>query len=143
MTFTLIHQEEPVGWLHPSEVTRTRIRGKRNLVRGIRVIRVRVNRVKMTENGCQIQGKLDLVRISREFELSEFEISGSYCTGIYSLKNYDEKIEYFMENACVRYLPTLTRFLYHKSNSFAVLTRSISDSEQLVRMVNTVHPHFP
>ena len=86
MTFTLVHQEEPVGWLHPSGVTRTRIRGKRNLVRGIRVIRVRVNRVKTTEKWCEIQGKLDLVRISREFELSEFELSGSYCTGIYSLK---------------------------------------------------------
>ena len=27
----------------------------------------------------QIQGKLDLVRVSGEFELSEFELAGLYC----------------------------------------------------------------
>ena len=27
----------------------------------------------------QIQGKLDLVRVSGEFELSEFELAGFYC----------------------------------------------------------------
>ena len=42
--------------------------------RGIRVIRVRVNRVN------SMQGKLDLVRVSGEFELSEFELSGFYCS---------------------------------------------------------------
>ena len=38
-------------------------------------IRVRVNgRVKMNEKWDEIQGKLDLVRVSGECELSEFEI---------------------------------------------------------------------
>ena len=38
--------------------------------RGIRVMRVRVNRVKMTGKWVDIQWKLDLVRVSEEFELS-------------------------------------------------------------------------
>ena len=40
---------------------------------GIRVIRVRVkyNRVKMTEKWGVIQGKLDLLQVSEELELSE------------------------------------------------------------------------
>ncbi len=29
---------------------------------------------------CQIQGELDLVRVNEEFELSEFELAGDYCT---------------------------------------------------------------
>ena len=29
----------------------------------------------------QIQGKLALVRVSEEFELSEFELAGFYCSG--------------------------------------------------------------
>ena len=45
-----------------------------------------------------------LVWISGEFESSEFELSGSYCTEIYALKSYDENIENFMESAGVRYL---------------------------------------
>ena len=45
-----------------------------------------------------------LVWINGEFELSQFELSGSYCTEIYALKSYDENIEYFMESAGVRYL---------------------------------------
>ena len=32
----------------------------------------------MNEKLDEIQGKLDLVRVSREFEISEFEISGFY-----------------------------------------------------------------
>ena len=36
----------------------------------IRVIRVRVNRVKMAETWGEIQGEMDLVRVSRELELS-------------------------------------------------------------------------
>ena len=36
----------------------------------IRVIRVRVNRVKMAEKWGEIQGEMDLVRVSRKFELS-------------------------------------------------------------------------
>ena len=48
--------------------------------RGIRSIRVRVNRVKMNEKWDEFQGKLDLVRVSGEFELSQFEISGFYST---------------------------------------------------------------
>ena len=36
------------------------------------VIRVWVNRVRMTEKWGEIQGKLDLVQVSREFELVEF-----------------------------------------------------------------------
>ena len=35
----------------------------------------------MTEKWCKIQGKLDLNRVSGKFELSEFELSGFYCTG--------------------------------------------------------------
>ena len=34
----------------------------------------------MNEKWDEIQGKLDLVRVSREFELSEFGISGFYST---------------------------------------------------------------
>ena len=34
----------------------------------------------MNEKWDEIQGKLDLVRVSREFELSEFGISGIYST---------------------------------------------------------------
>ena len=34
----------------------------------------------MNEKWDEIQGKLDLVRVSREFELSEFEIFGFYST---------------------------------------------------------------
>ena len=45
------------------------------LVRGIRVIRVRVNQVKMAGKWGEIQGKLDSVRVGGEFELSGF-----YCT---------------------------------------------------------------
>ena len=47
---------------------------------GIRIIRVRVNRGKMTGKWDEIQGKLDLVRVSGELKLSEFELSGVYCT---------------------------------------------------------------
>ena len=39
-------------------------------IRVIRVIRVRVNRVKMAEKWGEIQGEMDLVRVSRKFELS-------------------------------------------------------------------------
>ena len=34
----------------------------------------------MNEKWDEFQGKLDLVRVSGEFELSEFEISGFYST---------------------------------------------------------------
>ena len=37
----------------------------------------------MNEKWDEIQGKLDLVRVSREFELSEFGISGFYSTNKY------------------------------------------------------------
>ena len=41
----------------------------------------------MTGNGGgEIQGKLDLVRISGQFELSEFELSRFYCIIKFSLK---------------------------------------------------------
>ena len=33
----------------------------------------------MTEKQGQIQGKRDLVQVSGEFELSEFELLGFYC----------------------------------------------------------------
>ena len=36
----------------------------------------------MTEKWGEIQGKLDLVRVSGEFELSEFELLRFYCIGI-------------------------------------------------------------
>ena len=48
--------------------------------RGIRSIRVRVNRVEMNEKWDEFQEKLDLVRVSGDFELSQFEISGFYST---------------------------------------------------------------
>ena len=82
--FTTIQPEELMEW-HLSGVTRTRIRvigvnfseflsqGKGNLIlsqRGIRSIRVRFNRVKMNEKWDEFQGKLDLVRVSGEFEFS-------------------------------------------------------------------------
>ena len=54
------------------------IQGKCDLVRvsgGVRVIRVRVNRVKMTEKWGEIQGKCDLVRVSGGVELSKFELT--------------------------------------------------------------------
>ena len=38
-------------------------------------VRVRVNRVKLTKKWGEIQGKWDILRVSREFELSEFELS--------------------------------------------------------------------
>ena len=41
---------------------------------------IRVNRVKMTRKWGEIEGKLDLLRVSEELELSEFELSGVYCT---------------------------------------------------------------
>ena len=34
----------------------------------------------MTEKWSEIQGKLDSVRVSREFVLSEFKLSGFYCS---------------------------------------------------------------
>ena len=37
----------------------------------------------MTDKWGEIQGKSDLVRVSGEFELSEFELSGFYCIYIY------------------------------------------------------------
>ena len=45
-------------------------RGRVGEIRVIRVIRVRVNRVKMAEKWGEIQGEMDLVRVSRKFELS-------------------------------------------------------------------------
>ena len=45
-------------------------------------IRVRVNRVKMTETWGEIKGKWNVVRVSGEFALSKFEVSGFCC--IYS-----------------------------------------------------------
>ena len=48
--------------------------------RGIRVISARVDRVKVTGKWGENQEKPDLVRVSGELELSEFELSGMYCT---------------------------------------------------------------
>ena len=45
-------------------------RGGGGVGEGIRVIRVRVNRVKMAETWGEIQGEMDLVRVSGEFQLS-------------------------------------------------------------------------
>ena len=47
-------------------------------------IRVRRNRVKMTETWGEIQGKWNIVRVSGEFALSEFEVSAFCC--IYSCR---------------------------------------------------------
>ena len=58
-----------MGW-HPGGVPRTRIR---------------VIRVKRTEKSGEIQGKLDLVQVSREFSLSEFELLGFYCIYLLTL----------------------------------------------------------
>ena len=38
--------------------------------------------MKMIEKWGQIQGKCDLVPVSREFDLSEFELPGFYCISI-------------------------------------------------------------
>ena len=40
----------------------------------------------MTGNWGEIQGKLDLIRISGQFELSEFKLSGFYSIIKFSLK---------------------------------------------------------
>ena len=45
-------------------------------------MQVRVSRVKMTRMWGEIQGKLDLVQVSGEFEFSEFELLRFYCIGI-------------------------------------------------------------
>ena len=45
---------------------------------------IRGNRVKMTETWGGIQGKWNIVRVSGEFALSEFEVSGFCC--IYSCR---------------------------------------------------------
>ena len=82
------------GW-YPSGVTRTRIRVigvnfSEFLIKGNEIqfelagnlsYRVRVNRVKVTEKWGEIQGKLDLVRVSEEFELWVFYQGekGFYC----------------------------------------------------------------
>ena len=56
----------------------------------------------MTEKQGQIQGKLDCVRVSGEFELTEFELAGFYCSyfsvkvsagGRYKKKNSGNLIE--------------------------------------------------
>ena len=49
----------------------------------------------MTENWGEIQGKLDLVGISGQFELFEFELSGFYCIIKFSLKS---NFQYSSEN---------------------------------------------
>ena len=38
----------------------------------------------MTEKRGKIQGKWDLVRVSGEFELTEFELAGFYCIVLWS-----------------------------------------------------------
>ena len=45
-------------------------------------MQVRVSQVKMTRMWGEIQGKLDLVQVSGEFEFSEFELLRFYCIGI-------------------------------------------------------------
>ena len=50
------------------------IRTRNSSYRGIRVIRVRVNRVKMTE---KLETQFEL---AGKFELSEFELPGFYCS---------------------------------------------------------------
>ena len=47
-------------------------------------IRVRGNRVKMTETWGESQGKWNIVRVSGEFALSEFEVSGFCCIYVYN-----------------------------------------------------------
>ena len=56
--------------------------GKGNLVSRVKAMQVRVSRVKMTRMWGEIQGKLDLVQVSGEFEFSEFELLRFYCIGI-------------------------------------------------------------
>ena len=78
LVFLPIIEQEVLMECHPSEVTRTRIR-----VIGVNFsdqrkgnfARVRVNRGKLTKNWGEIQAKWDLLRVSGEFELSEFELS--------------------------------------------------------------------
>ena len=56
--------------------------GKGNLVSRVQAMQVRVSRVKMTRMWGEIQGKLDLVQVSGEFEFSEFELLRFYCIDI-------------------------------------------------------------
>ena len=65
--FTLIQQEQFMGRVN---FTDTLIKGKEiqfELV-GIQVIRVQVNQVKKTGKWGEIQGKMNLVRVRREFD---------------------------------------------------------------------------
>ena len=72
MFLPIRQKEKLIGW-HLSGVTRTRIQG------------IRVIRVKMTEKSDEIQGKLDLVQVSREFKFPEFELLGFYCIHLLTL----------------------------------------------------------
>ena len=72
----------------------------------------------MTEKWGQIQGKWDLVQVSGEFELSEFELPGLYCTRklqLFRTVNQMKKTLKFQtfRSRCVPYLCTLSI----KSNS--------------------------
>ncbi len=40
----------------------------------------KLSRVNYYEKYCQILGELDLVRVNEEFELSELELAGDYCS---------------------------------------------------------------
>ena len=101
----IIQKEKLIGW-HPSRFTRTRIRViginlsdyQREMKcsssqRGIRIIRVRVNRVKMTEKWDEIQGKLDLVRVSGEFELSGFYCKLKYLLYFFPAATWSDLFE--------------------------------------------------
>ena len=89
VVFLLIKQkEEQMEW-HPSGVLRSRlwVIGVNSVIfwsrevkykssyRWIQIFRVEVSQVKMTEKWGKIQGKLDLVWVSVEFELFLFELS--------------------------------------------------------------------
>ena len=56
---------------------------------GIQVIRVQVNQVKKTGKWGEIQGKMNLVRVRREFELSGF-----YCREMYGVQSGQSVFRY-------------------------------------------------
>lgn len=59
----------------------------------VRVIRVWVNQVKMIEKWAVIQGKLDSVWVSWEFEFSKFELSRFYCIKHFHVGMYINSLE--------------------------------------------------
>ena len=52
----------------------------------------------MTEKWSEIQGKLDLIRVFQEFELSEFELSGFNCIWTFEFIHNDILWPHFLKS---------------------------------------------